>query len=284
MESAVVRRVESAGLALAVREHTPWQAGKQSVILVHGYPDQQDVWNPLVRFLPADQLHIVTYDVRGAGESDVPEHRSGYRTALLVEDLLAVVAATVPDHGRFHLVGHDWGSVQLWDAVHATSTDDRLRNRVASFTSISGPSLDHLAYLARHPGGRNRRLLEQAARSWYVAAFQLPLVPDLAWRLAGRWKPGLGRNGANGLGLYRANIGRRLRRPGTRTTDVPVQVIRPLRDRFIAAVAYEDLHVTCSDVSVVDIDAGHWVIRTYAEQVAVLVTDHVRAHSAAPPA
>ena len=54
MESTVVRRVESAGLALAVREHTPWQPGKQSVILVHGYPDQQDVWDSLLRFLPAE--------------------------------------------------------------------------------------------------------------------------------------------------------------------------------------------------------------------------------------
>src|SRR5690348_8533790 len=104
-------RVRSAGVALEVQEHSSWAEDKPSVVLVHGYPDQQQVWDPVVAALPADRLHLVTYDVRGAGASDVPRNQGGYRTELLLEDLAAVVAATIPEERPVHLVGHDWGSV-----------------------------------------------------------------------------------------------------------------------------------------------------------------------------
>ena len=51
----------------------------------------------------------------------------------------AVVDAVSPER-PVHLVGHDWGSIQAWAAV----TDPSLGDRFASFTSMSGPSLDHV--------------------------------------------------------------------------------------------------------------------------------------------
>jgi pimeloyl-ACP methyl ester carboxylesterase len=289
-----VRRIRSAGLSLAAVEHSAWAPGRQSVILVHGYPDQQDVWDAVIASLPHDELHIVTYDVRGAGSSDVPEQTRGYRTELLVEDLLAVVRATVPDDGPFHLVGHDWGSVQLWDVINAEQTDARLTGRVASFTSISGPSLDHVAGLTRRRGGRRADRLSQMAHSWYIYAFHVPLLPDLTWRCGHRqvarrlakaeglepapWGPELGRNAANGLGLYRANFLPRLRDPGVLRTDVPVQILHPTRDRFVTRAVLDGLDEECSDLVVVDIDAGHWVIRSHPGEVARLVKEHIDAH------
>ncbi len=290
--TADVRRVPAAGLTLAVREHSGWEPGKQSVVLVHGYPDHQDMWSRVVRRLDHDALHIVTYDVRGAGGSDVPTDTAGYRTELLVEDLVAVVEATVPDGEPVHLVGHDWGSVQLWEVVAAEPTDARLRGRLASFTSISGPSLGHVAHLSRNHKGRRLSLLNQAAHSWYVYAFHLPVLPELVWTAAGRmasrtrrthWGPELTRNARNGLNLYRANMLAATRRTGTPHTDVPVQVVHPRRDRFLTSVLLEDLELGCSDLSVVEVDAGHWLPRTRPGQVARMVTDHVHAHPGARP-
>lgn len=288
-------RVQSSGIRVAVREHSPWRPGRPSVVLVHGYPDQQDTWQPLIAALPLQELHVVTYDVRGAGASDVPQRTADYRTELLVDDLVAVLEATVPDGERAHLVGHDWGSVQLWDAVAAESGDPRLSGRIASFTSISGPSLDHTAWLSRHPRGRVLALMSQLAHSWYVYAFQLPWLPELGWRHgadrvrdrigAREGLPGdhfgeeLGRNAVNGLNLYRANILRGRRRTGPVRTDVPVLVVHPTRDAFLTAALLEDLAVGCSDVRTVRVDAGHWAICTHAETVAELVLAHVEAHS-----
>lgn len=288
-------RVNSAGVSLAVREHSAPAPGRPSVVLVHGYPDQQETWDDLVAALPLDDLHVVTYDVRGAGASDVPAHTADYRTERLVDDLVAVLDATVPDGRPAHLVGHDWGSVQLWDAVAAAATDPRLRGRVASFTSISGPSLDHLAWLVRHPRGRVLPLLGQAAHSWYAYAFQVPLLPEVVWRRgAGAMRrlmaarQGLPEdhfgdrfpdNAVNGLNLYRANLRSGARRSGPVRTDVPVLVVHPRRDAFVTRVTAEGLDQGCSDVRVVELDAGHWVIRTHAAEVAELVRDHVAAHS-----
>jgi pimeloyl-ACP methyl ester carboxylesterase len=286
--------VHSGDLCLAARERSPTEPGGPTVVLVHGYPDRQEVWDPLLEQLPAD-WHTVTYDVRGAGGSDVPLDRSGYRTERLVDDLVAVLDAVLGDGERVHLVGHDWGSVQLWDAVAAEGSDRRLRGRIASFTSVSGPSLDHLALLSRHREGRRLEMARQAARSWYVDAFHVPLLPELVWRrghaLIGpavavrqglprdHWGPGLGDDAAHGLELYRANVLRRMRRPTPFVTDVPVLVVHPVHDPFLDEVLLEDLDQRCRDLRVERLDAGHWAIVTRAAQVAELVREHVSGHS-----
>ena len=80
-----------------------------TVVAVHGYPDNHTLWDGVVEQLAAD-YHVVTYDVRGAGASEVPAGRPGYRIPRLVEDLAAVLDATSP-HAPAHLLAHDWGSI-----------------------------------------------------------------------------------------------------------------------------------------------------------------------------
>jgi pimeloyl-ACP methyl ester carboxylesterase len=287
-------RVRSGDVTLAVREHSPAGPGRPTVVLVHGYPDRQDTWDTLVGHLPLERWHVVTYDVRGAGGSDVPARRADYRTERLVDDLVAVLDAVLVPGEAAHLVGHDWGSVQLWDAVAGEATDSRLTGRIASFTSVSGPSLDHFASVFRRPQGRRAALLRQQAHSWYVGAFHVPVLPQLVWRTAGErigraiaareglpsdhWGPGLADDAVHGLELYRANTLRRLREPTSLRTDVPVLVIHPTRDRFLTAVLLEDLDRECSDLRVVRLDAGHWVIVTHASDVAASVKEHVDHH------
>ena len=289
------RRVTSGALTLAVREQSPGGRGRPTVVLVHGYPDQQDTWDALVARLPLDDWHVVTYDVRGAGASDVPRRTADYRTERLVDDLVAVLDAVLPDGGRAHLVGHDWGSAQVWDAVAVEDTDPRLRGRIASFTSLSGPSLDHVAWLTHHARGRRAALLRQLLHSWYMAYFCLPVVPDLMWRLLhgplgrageareglprGHWGPELSRNAVHGLGIYRANVFRRARRRAVLHTEVPVLVVHQQRDHFLTDVFLQDLDRACPDLRVERIDAGHWGIVTHADEVAGLVRQHVTGHT-----
>ncbi len=287
-------RVRSGEVSIGVREHSPAGPGRPTVVLVHGYPDQQETWDALVARLPLDDWHVVTYDVRGAGSSDAPASREGYLCARLVDDLVAVLEHVLADGELVHLVGHDWGSAQLWDAVAAESTDPRLQGRIRSFTSISGPSLDHAGWLARHPRGRRGALLRQLRRSWYIGLFCLPVLPVLLWRFGhpllsragerreglprGHWGAGLGRNAVNGLGLYRANTLRGPRRVGRLHTAVPVLVIQPERDHFITDVFLQGLHEACDDLTVERIDAGHWVIVNRPEAIAPLVVRHVSSH------
>jgi pimeloyl-ACP methyl ester carboxylesterase len=256
------------------------------VVLVHGYPDNRSVWDLVVDDLERDH-RVATYDVRGAGESTAPSSRSGYKMNRLVDDLVAVLDQVAPDGQPVHLVGHDWGSCQLWGAVMRESNDARLRGRLASFTSISGPGLDLFGHFLRN-GLRQRRFAavgRQLLHSWYIAAFQLPFVPELAFsRLGGRirarlekrqhldghWDDETFRDDArNGLNLYRAN---RLdfRRS---TTAVPVQLIVPTKDAFITPALFDDVETFAPDLRRLDVVANHWVVQTRPQ----LVADAVRA-------
>ena len=281
------------GLSLAVWEHG--DPSDPTVVLVHGYPDTHKVWDGVVAAL-AGSHHVVTYDVRGAGSSDVPPSRAGYDLARLSEDLVAVVDATCPD-GPVHVVGHDWGSVQAWEPVCTGALGDRL----ATFTSMSGPSIDHVGQWFRDrregKGGGRTELMRQGVRSWYVGFFQLPVLAPLGWRrfaerpfrrylervegLGPDAQPGpsLPRDGANGVELYRQNVRARMADPQERRTDVPVLLIVATGDRYVTAALLDDLGRHCSDLRRVDVDAEHWLPAAKPQVVADLVAEHVAAHS-----
>lgn len=286
------RTVRSADINLAV-----WEGPRNgpTVVLVHGYPDTHIVWDRVVTELVATH-HCVVYDVRGAGASGVPADRAGYLLARLRDDLTAVVDAVEPS-GPVHLVGHDWGSIQGWDAVVRASWKPALPGRIATYTSISGPCLEHVSAWthAAWRGGwtRKREALGQLRLSWYVFAFQLPLLPELVLRRINRklirtrqtgthhfaWS--LPEDAAHGVNLYRANIlTRRPPVPGGPYTDIPVQLIVPRRDAYVTPVLYRDLHRFVSDLTRVDIDAGHWAPHSHAGQVARLIANF----TARPPA
>jgi len=284
------RTVTSAdGLTLAVWEHG--DPTDPTVVLVHGYPDTHRVWDGVVAELSGSH-HVVTYDVRGAGASEVPRDRAGYDLDRLSEDLVAVVDATCPD-GPVHVVGHDWGSVQAWEPVCTGALGDRL----ATYTSMSGPGLDHVGHWVRsrragERGGR-RELLRQGLHSWYVAFFQLPGIAPFGWRhlaerpfrrylrrvegLGPQAQPGptLPEDGANGVELYRRNVRPRLSHPQERRTDVPVLLIVATRDRYVTPGLLDDLDRHCSDLRRVDVDASHWLPAAQPEVVAALVAEHV---------
>ncbi|KQT94160.1 hypothetical protein ASG49_04420 [Marmoricola sp. Leaf446] len=276
-------------LTLRLTEHGD-RASRTHVVLLHGYPDDRTLWDDVVPRLPTD-WHLVVPDMRGAGRSDVPTEPAAYDVALLVEDVVAVVEATVPDGQAFHLVGHDWGAIIGWDVVAAATRDPRLRDRLVSFTSVSGFPLDHL-YARLADGPHRLALLPQLLHSWYAYVFCLPRVPEWLWgrgqsvlrRLGERldptshllaWGPDLGRAALPGLSLYRQNL---RRRPAAWRTDVPVLVVLGRHDTFIHPVSLDGLGARCSDVVRVRLETGHWVPRSQPERLAGLVTDHVRAH------
>lgn len=155
-------------------------AERPTVVCVHGYPDDHTVWDGVVARL-AGGFHVVTYDVRGSGASSAPRTRAAYRVEELAADLRAV-ADTVSPNAPVHLVGHDWGSIQAWQAV----TDPDADKRFASYTSMSGPCLEHITrWTARQRTWRPSAwyaLASQLLRSWYIGFFTLPVLPELAVR------------------------------------------------------------------------------------------------------
>ena len=263
------------------------------IIFVHGFPDTHAVWLPTAARL-VDEFRCVMYDVRGAGRSQAPDSLEGYRVSHLVSDLVAVIDH-VSARRPVHLVAHDWGSVQTWEAVLLAGSDPRLTGRIASYTSISGPALSHFGLWIRRARrgswGQRRAVARQLWHSWYILGFQVPALPELALRRLLRSPESAGRilgsghaaatvaeDAVNGLGLYRANLRHRPPRGQSLRTDVPVQLIVPLRDPFLTPAVYDDLPRFCSDLTRHDLDAGHWVQHSHPDEVARLVRDFVLAH------
>ncbi|HTO18125.1 MAG TPA: alpha/beta fold hydrolase [Pseudomonas sp.] len=273
------------------------------LLLVHGYPDNHTIWLPLIDAL-ADEFQIIAYDVRGFGASQTPRRLRDYRLERLANDLEAVIRATCP--GRpVHLLGHDWGSIQCWEAV----TEPRLQPLLASYTSISGPCLDHVGQWMRERLGQKRasawrQLGGQLLSSWYIVFFHLPLLPELCWRLgldrAWPWLlyrveglRNMPRNasqradGIHGVALYRANFIRRLFRPCVRHTGLPVQLIVPLRDRFVRPQLFDDLFRWAPNLTRHESAAGHWQLlarpRELAERMRRFIAQQEEAKPLAAP-
>jgi pimeloyl-ACP methyl ester carboxylesterase len=269
------------GVKLAV-----YEAGNPSaatIIAIHGYPDNASVWNGVIELL-RERFHVVSYDVRGAGRSAAPGDRAGYRLDQLEADVNSVIEAVSPDR-PVHLLAHDWGSIQGWHCV----TSDRLQGRIASYTSISGPGLDHAARWLRsklRPSPRElATLLRQLGHSYYLLVFQLPVLPELGWRsglfdrlLGGRPKadgPGLA-DKINGLELYRANRRPRRSPSALARTDIPAQVLAPTRDPFVGQPLQTEAPVPyTSNLRIHSVAGGHWIMQRHPEVVAQACTDLV---------
>ena len=276
------QHVKSGDVELAV--YTWGKRGKKpTIVLVHGYPDSASVWKRCAEELSA-RYFVVAYDVRGAGHSSRPKRVADYDLDYLVDDLAAVVDALSPDQA-VHLVCHDWGSIQCWEAV----TTDRMQGRIASYTSISGPSLDHAGHWIRQrlKSGSPRQMAQvarQLRHSWYIAMFHLPVLAPTLWKMGldKRWPAILQKveglkaeanetqalDGSHGVNLYRANFTKRVLKPRVRRTEIPVQLIVPTRDNFMVREIWDDLGQWAPNVWRRDIPAGHWLQLSHPEVLA----------------
>ena len=70
----------------------PWRAGRETVLLYHGYLKSLEHWTP---FVPAVARHyrVVRFDVRGAGQSSVPRDDAEWSVDRLIGDAVNLMDA-----------------------------------------------------------------------------------------------------------------------------------------------------------------------------------------------
>ena len=134
------------------------------VVLLHGFPQDPSAFDDVVPALHEAGLRTLVPTQRGYAATARPRRRRDYRTEELTLDLVALLDAAGVE--RAHLVGHDWGAAPAW-ALAA-----RLPKRVSSLTVLSTP----------HPTAMIKSWMtsSQALKSWYMAYFQLPWLPEVA--------------------------------------------------------------------------------------------------------
>jgi pimeloyl-ACP methyl ester carboxylesterase len=131
------------------------------VVLLHGFPQRANAWNDVAARLNDAGMRTFAPDQRGYSPGARPRSRFAYRFKSLVDDVVALIDQI---GGPVHLVGHDLGAVVGW-ALAA-----RHPEKILSLTAVS----------VGHPLAFLRAVLtsEQARRSYYIAVFQIPLLPE----------------------------------------------------------------------------------------------------------
>jgi len=151
--------------------------GAPLVLLLHGFAESMNCWRAQVTALSDMGYRAVAPSQRGYSPGARPDPRdaSHYHIDRLMDDAMAIVAASGHGDKRFHLAGHDWGGSIAWALA------DRAPERIASLTILSRP----------HPNAFNRALQmedgDQAQRSRHHKAFLEPGAADIVLADDAKW-------------------------------------------------------------------------------------------------
>jgi pimeloyl-ACP methyl ester carboxylesterase len=273
-EERRVREYAREGLVFDVLDEGPADAA-EVVVLLHGFPQSGRTWAPVVPALHDAGLRTLAPDLRGYSPRARPTARSAYRMREIADDVAALLDAA--QVSRAHVVGHDWGGAAAW------ATAGFHRDRVSSLTALSTPHPAALGWSFTHS--------RQALKSWYMAVFALPYLPErilprglranlvksglpapIAQEYAARLADPAALAGA--LGWYRGIAASRHDHIGR--IRVPTTYAWGRRDVALGRAAAE---ATARFVEAaylfVELEAGHWLPERYPDEVASLVLDRV---------
>src|SRR5213080_4039616 len=151
--------------------------GAPLILLLHGFAESMHCWRAQVAALAAAGYRAVAPNQRGYSPGARPDtsDTANYHIDRLMDDAMAIVAASDDNDRRFHLVGHDWGGSIAWALA------DGFTERLASLTILSRP----------HPNAFNRALQmqdgDQAHRSRHHKAFLEPGAADVVLADDAKW-------------------------------------------------------------------------------------------------
>lgn len=154
------------------------------VVLLHGFPQRASSWGPVTERLNAAGLRTYAPDLRGYSPRARPASRFAYTAPELTADVVALIDEI---GGPVHLVGHDWGALVAWDVAGSHA------DVVTTLTAVSVP----------HPTAFMKAMTRstQGLKSYYMALFQLPVLPELLLS-----RPGFARRVLGGAGMSRAML------------------------------------------------------------------------------
>ena len=268
---------------------TPAAGGSRNAevaVLLHGFPEDRHSWDAVTPALAEAGYRVLAPDLRGYSPGARPAARRAYTLARLAGDVTALADAAGAE--RFHVVGHDWGAALAWYVA------GRRAGRTISVAALSVP----------HPDAFLRALTtsNQALLSWYMVAFQVPGLPELAFSRRGGDAM---RDALTGTGLDPASAGRYAARAADRTAmrgplnwyralpfgardhigriAAPTLFVWSDGDRFVTRAAAElcGRYVTGPYQFEVLVGASHWLPDEVPDRVSALLVRHfARAASA----
>jgi pimeloyl-ACP methyl ester carboxylesterase len=168
------------------RIHVAEQGDGPLVLLVHGFPETWWSWRRQLPVLAAAGFRAAAIDVRGYGESSVPDAVEAYRMLALVSDAVGVVGALGAEEAV--IVGHDWGATIAADAallrpdvfravglLSVPYTPPGGPRPTEAFAAVPGPGEFYVSYF--QAPGRAEAEIDPDVRGW-LAGFYASLSGD----------------------------------------------------------------------------------------------------------
>jgi pimeloyl-ACP methyl ester carboxylesterase len=176
-------RVTSGGVGLQVWVDGPDDA--PPLLLLHGWPETHLCWEAVAPRL-SDRFRLLMPDLRGFGNSDMPEGTDAYSLRVVTADVLAILHHFGVT--RAGVVGHDFGGVVAWtlgtfapasvSGMVIMCSPHPLRMREAAIADPSQWSRSFYAWLM-HAGPEGEALLaSDDFRTLAHWAFRGSQVPD----------------------------------------------------------------------------------------------------------
>jgi epoxide hydrolase 4 len=154
----------------AVRLHYVEAGEGPLVLLLHGFPEFWFSWRHQIPALAAAGFRVVAPDMRGYNLSSKPPAVADYRIDKLASDVPALIHEL--GERRAFIVGHDLGAAVAW---HTAMLHPGVVERLAI---LNLPHPRRFLSGIAHP--------VQLLRSSYMLFFQLPWLPEAAFRF---WRP-----------------------------------------------------------------------------------------------
>ena len=136
--------------------------GDRLALCLHGFPELAFSWRHQLPLLARLGYRTWAPNLRGYGRTSRPRAVTDYGLPHLVADVAGLIDAA--GARQTLLVGHDWGGAIAWHFAL------RHPQRIERLIVLNMP---HPACLLAGLAGWRQRL-----RSWYIAAFQVPWLPE----------------------------------------------------------------------------------------------------------
>lgn len=279
------RWIDVGGVTLHVALAGPERG--RPVILLHGFPEAWFGWAHQIGPLAHAGYRVIVPDQRGYNLSEKPAGLDAYRIDRLSGDIAGLARAL--GLGRWAVAGHDWGAAVAWQLAWERPAG------LIGVGILNVPEPHVFQTLVRRP--------RQALRSWYMGAFQVPVLPErwlalgdgeaLARGLVSSSRPGTfppdvlawyrrawRRPGALSgmLAWYRAALQRPVAPPSADRIELPVTILWGEQDRFLGTELVEPSAARCRQARVVRFPlATHWVQHEEPEGVHAALLEHLRA-------
>jgi pimeloyl-ACP methyl ester carboxylesterase len=149
-----------------IKLHYVTQGEGALMFMLHGFPEFWYSWRHQIPEFAKD-YKVVAVDLRGYNDSDKPQAQSAYVMSEFVEDVKGVIAGL--GYESCILVGHDWGGAIAWSFAYAYPE------------LVSRLIVMNLPHPAKFAAGL--RTPQQMLKSWYIAFFQIPFLPEFLIQL-----------------------------------------------------------------------------------------------------